>query len=161
MCCDQKQFFFVKTHSYAKWFAMPYPLIKQDCLRSSTSQWCIIQKYKKKYMIFCSIWYHSTVYDYDIFFSVNLVQDQGLRGKADMGAPPQQSTWTAGKAIDGNTNQSYSSNSCAITDVEKYYNTSIWWKVWLQKKFNVAYIEIYFRSDSKYLRFFLKLLNWR
>lgn len=90
------------------------------------------------------------------FFLVNLVQDQGFRGKADMGAPPHQPAWTADKAIDGNTNQNYSSNSCAITDVEKYHNTSIWWKVWLQKKFNVAYIEIYFRSDSKYLRVFLK-----
>lgn len=88
------------------------------------------------------------------FFPVNLVQDQGLSGIADMGAPPQQKAWTAGKAIDGNTNQDYLSNSCAITDVDKYQNTSIWWKVWLQKKFNVAYIEIFFRSDSKYYIFF-------
>lgn len=104
-------------------------------------------------MILCSKWYYSTVYQYDIFFSVNLVQDQGLRGTADMGAPPQQNNWTAGKAIDGNTNQNYSSNSCAITDVEQNRNTSIWWKVWLQNKYNVAFLEIYFRSDSKYLTF--------
>lgn len=68
-----------------------------------------------------------------------------------MGAAPRLPTWTAGKAIDGNTNQSYLSNSCAITDVYGNRNTSIWWRVWLQKKFNVAYIEIYFRSDSKYM----------
>lgn len=65
-----------------------------------------------------------------------------------MGAPPHQPAWTAGKAIDGNTSQDYTSNSCAITDVDGNRNTSIWWKVWLQKKFNVAYIEIYFRSDT-------------
>lgn len=115
---------------------------------------------KSKIMIFCSKWYHSTVYDYYIFFSVNLVQDQGLTGKADMGAPPQQNNWTACKAIDGNTSQNYLSNSCAITDVEHNRNTSIWWKVWLQKKYNVAFLEIYFRSDSKYLTF-QKHFNWR
>lgn len=68
-----------------------------------------------------------------------------------MGAAPRLPTWTAGKAIDGNTNQSYLSNSCAITDFDRNRNTSIWWTVWLQKKFNVAYIEIYFRSDT-YIR---------
>lgn len=75
-----------------------------------------------------------------------------------MGAPPQQNAWTAGKAIDGNIDQNYLSNSCAITDVEGNHNTSTWWKVWLKKKFNVAYIEIYFRSDSKYLTFFKSVL---
>lgn len=84
-------------------------------------------------------------------FEVNLVQDQGLRGSAAMGAAPQRPEWTAGKAIDGNTNQSYSSNSCAITDFDRNRNTSVWWKMWLQKRFNVAYIEIYFRSESKYM----------
>lgn len=104
-------------------------------------------------MILCSKWYYSTVYHYDIFFSVNLVQDQRLRGTADMGAPPQQNNWTADKAIDGNPNQNYFSNSCAITDVDGNHNASIWWKVWLKQRYNVAYIEIYFRSDSKYLNF--------
>lgn len=84
-------------------------------------------------------------------FLVNLVHDQQLVGIADMGAHPQKNTWTAAKAIDGGTNQDYSSGSCAITDVVGNRNTSIWWKVWLQNKYNVAYIEIYFRSDSKYL----------
>lgn len=95
--------------------------------------------------------YHSKAYDNDIYFLVNLVHDQQLVGIADMGAPAQKNTWTAGKAIDGNTNQDYLSDSCAITNVDGNRNTSIWWKVWLQKEFNVAYIEIYFRSDSKYL----------
>lgn len=84
-------------------------------------------------------------------FEVNLVHDQGLRGTADMGAAPQQPEWTAGKAIDGYTNQSYLSNSCAITNFDENRNTSIWWRLWLQKKFNVAYIEIFFRSDSKFI----------
>eukprot|EP00105_Crassostrea_gigas_P005306 XP_011418859.1 PREDICTED: multiple epidermal growth factor-like domains protein 6 [Crassostrea gigas] len=65
-----------------------------------------------------------------------------------MGASPQRPEWTAGVAIDGNTDQSYLSNSCAITNVDGNRNTSIWWKVWLQKKFNIAYLEIYFRSDT-------------
>ena len=25
----------------------------------------------------------------------------------------------------------------------------VWWKVWLQKQFNIAYIEIYFKSEGK------------
>lgn len=82
-------------------------------------------------------------------FAVNLVNEQGLRGLAAMGAPPEQPAWTADKAIDNNTNQYYLSNSCAITDFDRNRNTSIWWTVWMKKKFNVAYIEIYFRSDSK------------
>lgn len=90
-------------------------------------------------------------------FAVNLVNEQGLRGTADMGAAPQRPEWTAGNAIDGNTNQSYYSNSCAITNTDENRNTSIWWRVWLQRRFNVAYIEIYFRSDSKYTC--IKIIN--
>lgn len=81
---------------------------------------------------------------------VNVVQDQGLTAAADMEELPQTPAWSASKAIDGNINQSYLSNSCAITEANKY--TSTWWKVWLQRKFNIAYIEIYFRSDSKSVR---------
>lgn len=81
-------------------------------------------------------------------FAVNLVHDQGLRGSAAMGAAPERPAWTAGKAIDGSTSQSYLSNSCAITDFDRNRNTSIWWTVWMRKQFNVAYMEIYFRSDS-------------
>ena len=66
-----------------------------------------------------------------------------------MGANPQNPEWSAVKAIDGNTNQSYMSNSCAITDFKTNQNTSIWWRVWLERPFNIAYLEIYFRSDSK------------
>nr|XP_034319545.1 multiple epidermal growth factor-like domains protein 11 [Crassostrea gigas] len=79
---------------------------------------------------------------------VNLVFEQQLRGNAAMGADPQEPAWNASKAIDGNVSQDYRSNSCAITNVEKNRNTSIWWKVWLQRQFNVAYLEIYFRSDT-------------
>ncbi|XP_052694629.1 laminin subunit beta-1-like [Crassostrea angulata] len=82
---------------------------------------------------------------------INLVFEQGLKGNAAMGADPDRLAWYANKAIDGNPSQDYKSNSCAITDVEGNRNTSIWWKVWLQKQFNVAYLEIYFRSD-KYAR---------
>lgn len=69
-----------------------------------------------------------------------------------MGADPEQSAWYANKSIDGNPSQDFKSNSCAITDVEGNRNTSIWWKVWLQQQFNVAYLEIYFRSDSEFTK---------
>ena len=87
----------------------------------------------------------------NVSFQVNLVHDEGLKGTAHalMGALPHTPEWTADKAIDGNTSQMYQSNSCAITDSDKYQNTSIWWRVWLAKPFNIAYLEIYFRSDSK------------
>ena len=66
-----------------------------------------------------------------------------------MGANPQEPEWSADKAVDGITSQDYALNSCAITEVGKKHNTTIWWKVWLQRPFNVAYLEIYFRSDSR------------
>lgn len=90
-------------------------------------------------------------------FEVNLAHDQGLTGLAAMGAAPERLVWTADKAIDGNTNQDYMSNSCAITNVDENRNTSIWWRVWLQRRFSVAYIEIYFRSDSKYM--YIKIIS--
>ena len=81
---------------------------------------------------------------------VNLVQDQELRGQASMGADPLKSEWSANKSIDGCTNQSYLSNCCSITN----WNTrTIWWKVWLQRPFNVAYLELYFRADSRFILF--------
>lgn len=69
-----------------------------------------------------------------------------------MGADPEKQDWTAIKAIDGNPSQDYQSDSCAITNVDENRNTSIWWKVWLERQFNVAYLEIYFRSDSEFLK---------
>lgn len=88
-------------------------------------------------------------------FLVNVVLDKRLVGKTNMGAAPKTPEWSAAKAVDGNTDQNYTSNSCALTN---YYNrnTSIWWKVWLQRQFNIAYLEIYFRSDSKLLLFVSK-----
>lgn len=69
-----------------------------------------------------------------------------------MGAPPQIKAWDANKAIDGNVSQNYLSNSCAMTNTDQNRNTSIWWKVWLQNQFNVAYLEIYFTSDSEFTK---------
>lgn len=69
-----------------------------------------------------------------------------------MSANPQQPAWTAMKAIDGDVSQDYRSDSCAITNVDGNHDTSIWWKVWLQQPFNVAYLEIYFRADSEFTR---------
>lgn len=83
-----------------------------------------------------------------IIFAVNLVHDQGLNGVATMSASPANPAWTAGKAIDGDTHQNYMLNSCAVTDISHQY-AAVWWKVWLLRPFNVAYLEIYFRSDGK------------
>ena len=80
---------------------------------------------------------------------MNLVRDQGLKAKTFMGADPQDPSWSADKAVDGNTDQNFVYNSCAITDLDRNRNTTIWWTVWLQRQFNIAYLEIYFRSDSK------------
>ena len=67
-----------------------------------------------------------------------------------MAGNPYDPRWNADAAIDGNTSQDYPSNSCAITKVDEDKRTEIYWKVWLTPKpFNIAYLEIYFRSDSK------------
>uniref|UniRef100_K1Q144 Uncharacterized protein n=1 Tax=Magallana gigas TaxID=29159 RepID=K1Q144_MAGGI len=57
-----------------------------------------------------------------------------------MSLNPANPAWIAGKAIDGNTNQNYTSNSCAITDIPHHHtnNESVWWKVWLDRPFNVT-----------------------
>lgn len=65
-----------------------------------------------------------------------------------MSASPANPAWTASKAIDGDTRQNYTLNSCAITDIS-HHHASVWWKVWLLRPFNIAYLEIYFRSDGK------------
>lgn len=64
-----------------------------------------------------------------------------------MGANPKSKEWSAEKAIDGIINQENTSN-CAMTDIDNK-NTSIWWKVWLQRPFNIAYLQIYFRFNGK------------
>ncbi|XP_078329125.1 uncharacterized protein LOC111114377 [Crassostrea virginica] len=79
---------------------------------------------------------------------VNLVNPQSFKRWVTMGAKPQYPNWEAIKAVDGNTNQSYEFDSCAITDIDVNCNTSIWWMVLLESKFNIAYLEIYFRSDT-------------
>ena len=80
-----------------------------------------------------------------------MVHEEGLTANATMGADPQHPPWSADKAIDGNTNQSYLSNSCAITNWNINKNSSIWWAVWLERPFSIVYLEIHFRSDSKYV----------
>ena len=96
-------------------------------------------------------WANSTCLFFFFLFLVNLVHDQNLRANATMGDWPHSPQWSANKAIDGNTNQLYRSDSCAITDYQRNH-TSIWWKVWLERPFSVAYLEIYFREDSKSIK---------
>lgn len=67
-----------------------------------------------------------------------------------MSGTPFVSLWDANRAVDDNTNQNYSYNSCAISHVDEDKLKKSYWKVWLAPKaFNIAYLEIYFRSDSK------------
>lgn len=83
------------------------------------------------------------------FFTVNVAHSpsQFLQGQAAMSEPPQLAVWTASTVIDGNTNQTALGLSCAITDFSKNY-TSVWLKVQLQRLFNVAYTDIYFRNEG-------------
>ena len=80
---------------------------------------------------------------------MNLVRSQGYTAAAEMSGTPQSNAWTADKAIDGNTNQDYQSNSCAISNFVVDKLKMSYWKVWLANPFNIAYLEIYFRADSK------------
>ena len=68
---------------------------------------------------------------------------------AAMTGTPQNSLWTARKAIDGDTSQNYQSNSCAISDVDRDKLKRSYLKIWLSQPFNIANLEIYFRIDSK------------
>ena len=65
-----------------------------------------------------------------------------------MSEPPQKPEWSAQKAVDGNTDQE-TLTTCAIMDYLKAYK-SVWWKVRLQRRFNVAYLEVYFRGSSMF-----------
>nr|XP_022306516.1 receptor-type tyrosine-protein phosphatase alpha-like isoform X4 [Crassostrea virginica] len=71
---------------------------------------------------------------------------QQLQGAANMSKPPQDPAWSANKAVDGNTSQELLT-TCAVMDYTKNYN-SVWWKVRLGRRFNVAYLEVYFRSST-------------
>ena len=81
-----------------------------------------------------------------IYITVNLAYtpSQGIYGTASMSGPPQEPLWSAAKAIDGNTNQTFP--NCAVMDFSKNYR-SVWWKVRLAKRYNVAYLEVFFRKN--------------
>lgn len=84
-----------------------------------------------------------------IWFTVNVAYSpsQNIQGQATMSEPPQHSNWQAYKVIDGNTNQTANGSSCAIIEFYKGY-TSVWLSIHLQRLFNVAYTEIYFRNEG-------------
>ena len=73
-----------------------------------------------------------------------------------MSEPPQKPGWSAQKAVDGNTAQE-TLTTCAIMDYLKTYK-SVWWKVRLGRRFNVAYLEVFFRSSSMFNSSFLLAL---
>lgn len=73
---------------------------------------------------------------------------QGLQGTATMSKPPHSTGWLADKVVDGNTVQTASGGSCAIMDFDQNYK-SVWLKVQLGRRFNVAYIELYLRNERR------------
>lgn len=74
--------------------------------------------------------------------------EQGLQGQATMSEPPlDASNSYANKAVDGNTNQSYSGHSCAITKS----NGDVWLRVHLGRRFNIAYMVVYFQTESMFI----------
>ena len=85
-----------------------------------------------------------------VFVLVNLAHTpaRGLQGTASMSQSPQNPAWSADKAVDGNTDQK-TLTTCAVMNYSKNYN-SVWWKVRLERRFNVAYLEVYFRSSSMF-----------
>lgn len=75
-----------------------------------------------------------------------------------MNGIPQTPSWSADKVVDGNTNQTANGGSCAIMGFSKNYR-SVWLNVQLQRLFNVAYIEIYFRNENSMLNMLLRCLS--
>jgi len=75
------------------------------------------------------------------------------------GKPTSQSSegWSgsSSRAVDGNTNSNYGSNSCTHTQA----NNNEWWRVDLQKMYMVKKVKVYNRSDccSGRLRFFVRV----
>lgn len=90
-------------------------------------------------------------------FQVN-VAHKPLQGSATMNGIPHTPNWSADKVVDGNTNQTANGGSCAIMDFSKNYR-SVWLNVQLQRLFNVAYIEIYFRNENSMLNMLLRYLS--
>lgn len=88
-----------------------------------------------------------------LYCTVNVAHNitQGLQGTASMsGEPFPRTRWTAQKVVDGNTNQTAIGGSCAIMDVSKHYR-SVWLKVEFEFRFNVAYIQLFFRNEESML----------
>lgn len=86
-----------------------------------------------------------------LYCTVNVVQEPGLQGTANMsGEPFPRTRWTTQKVVDGNTNQTAIGGSCAIMDFSKHYR-SVWLKVQLELRFNIAYIQIFFRNEGSML----------
>lgn len=88
-----------------------------------------------------------------LYCTVNVAHNitQCLQGTASMsGEPFPRTRWTAQKVVDGNANRSAIGGSCAIMDVSKHYR-SVWLKVEFEFRFNVAYIQLFFRNEGSML----------
>nr|XP_022310265.1 uncharacterized protein LOC111115721 isoform X2 [Crassostrea virginica] len=79
------------------------------------------------------------------FFNLAYTPSRNIYASASMSEPPEQPSWSAARAINGNTDQTITSN-CAVMDFSKNYK-SVWWKVRLAKRYNVAYLEVFFRKN--------------
>lgn len=81
--------------------------------------------------------------------NIAFTPNQGLQGQTTMsGAPFPNTNWTSDKVVDGNSNQTAAEGSCAIMDFDQNYQ-SVWLKVQLGRRFNVAYIELYLRNEQR------------
>lgn len=114
---------------------------------------CILSNAKKATTLPMSLIDNEITKHVLIWFTVNVAYSpsQNIQGQATMSEPPQHSNWQAYKVIDGNTNQTANGSSCAIIEFYKRY-TSVWLSIHLQRLFNVAYTEIYFRNEGSKFR---------
>ena len=103
-------------------------------------------------------WYILYAILFVLFNLVNVAHTpaQGLQGTASMSQKPQNAQWYANRTVDGDTAQEIP--FCAVMDYSKNYK-SVWLKVRLGRRFNVAYLEVFFRGSSMlYSSFLLALL---
>lgn len=86
---------------------------------------------------------------FTFLLTVNIAQRpfKLLQGQTTMSDPTHLFVWSASSVNDGITHQKTLRNSCAVTGFSKNY-TSVLLNIHLQRLFNIAYIEIYFRNEE-------------
>lgn len=85
--------------------------------------------------------------DVVMYFVDNLASLNNYKGQASQSSS-YLNKWDADNAVDGQSDPGHDESSCSFTKGEKEYQ-SAWWKLALKSMSNVAYLQIFFRSDSK------------